>query len=297
MLKTLDRKSEFKFERNFDRYQKILDKLTYVNNMELPHSSQRVLEFMDSIGSVAIEGYNADLLQLMANDTRRNNQLAVYALEACKHMGRYGVSQKSLKKANAIVLGECGDGQYRDKMVYGGNETEIVFTPAKVEDVPELMYDLFCYSSHSVILDSIIYHFYTAYVHPFLDGNGRTVRAMNTGMLSDKPLPLSKAISCRRSAYYKAIQECEQTADLTCFIQFMLERIEVACDIYKAFHWGLSMDEVLLLYKIDRPDRGEISKRKAEKMLGDSVAGRVLQSLCDKKFLIEMNDVYQLMWR
>ncbi len=64
-------------------------------------------------------------------------------------------------------------------------EGDIVFTPPTFEDIPEFtetLCDFFNNDNPSnfihPIIKGIIVHFMLAYMHPFVDGNGRTARAL-----------------------------------------------------------------------------------------------------------------------
>lgn len=133
-------------------------------------------------------------------------------------------------------------GKYRDDQTYVVDEahhrTEYVPPPASA--VPEMMQRLYNWTSldgmdiffsHPVIKASIT-HFYTVYVHPFFDGNGRTARALMYHYLLKHGygfmqfFSISKAIAAKRSAYYQAIRHVEQyDSDLTYFLLFSTQMV------------------------------------------------------------------------
>ena len=72
-----------------------------------------------------------------------------------------------------------------DVVVENGITKEVVHTPPPAEELAEFVGDLckFCNDTHPStfihpILRAVIIHFMIAYMHPFVDGNGRTARAL-----------------------------------------------------------------------------------------------------------------------
>ena len=120
------------------------------------------------------------------------------SLSAMQYLMDNGVSRDTVHRANSLVLGATKDG-YRKSMVYIGSLVRVVHTPAPVGMIPELMNNFYRYSLENKILDSIVKHFYFVYVHPYIDGNGRTARAIQRTLLTDRWLPIAKAISCHTS--------------------------------------------------------------------------------------------------
>ncbi len=87
------------------------------------------------------------------------------------------------------------------------------------------------------VIKAIILHFSLAYVHPFMDGNGRTARALFYWYMIRHDYPLieylsiSSVINKKRTQYLKAFLYSEMDEnDLTYFIMFHLKAIEEALD-------------------------------------------------------------------
>jgi len=91
------------------------------------------------------------------------------------------------------------------------------------------------------VIKAVVLHFWLAYLHPFVDGNGRTARALfqlymlKTGYWLFEYLSISRIIRKRRGQYDKAFIHSEVDAcDMTYFLTFHLHAIETALqDLWK----------------------------------------------------------------
>lgn len=87
------------------------------------------------------------------------------------------------------------------------------------------------------VVKAIILHFWLAYDHPFMDGNGRTARAMfywymlKRGYWLTEYLSISRIIKKAPSQYYKAFLYSEKDGqDITYFLSFHLRAIHFAIE-------------------------------------------------------------------
>ena len=88
----------------------------------------------------------------------------------------------------------------------------------------------------------MILHFIIAYIHPFVDGNGRLARALfywyslKKGYWAFEFLSISKVIKSHRGKYDMAYLMSETDGnDITYFIKFNLELIEDAFVIFREY--------------------------------------------------------------
>lgn len=111
-------------------------------------------------------------------------------------------------------------GRYRlndDVVVENAITHEVVHTPPSYQDIPKFLDDLcrfFNDDDPSVfihpVIKAILIHFMIAYMHPFVDGNGRTARALfywymlKQGYWLTEYLSISRVISKTKNAYEKA---------------------------------------------------------------------------------------------
>ena len=83
---------------------------------------------------------------------------------------------------------------------------------------------------HPLILSSV-FHYEFVFIHPFSDGNGRTVRLWQNIILSKwrdlfEYLPIESQIHKFQNDYYKSINNCNHSGESTEFVEFMLKMID-----------------------------------------------------------------------
>ena len=93
----------------------------------------------------------------------------------------------------------------------------------------ELMQWLSSAQDHPLITSSV-FHYEFEFIHPFTDGNGRMGRLWQSLILSQwQPLflslPLESVIKEHQTQYYQALEQADEQANSTPFIQFMLTAI------------------------------------------------------------------------
>jgi len=121
-------------------------------------------------------------------------------------------------------------------------EGDIVYTPPSYKDIPEFvntLCDFFNNDSPSTfihpIIKGIIVHFMLAYLHPFVDGNGRTARALFYWyMLKEnykltEYMSISRVIAKSKPSYEKAFQYTENDGnDIGYFVAYNLRALELS---------------------------------------------------------------------
>jgi len=152
---------------------------------------------------------------------------------------------------------------------------EVFYDPPKFEDVEKLM-NSFCEFANSQkdkdfihpIIRGIILHFLIGYIHPFVDGNGRTARAIfywyliKQGYWLVEFLSISRIIIKSPSQYAKAYLYTEYDEnDLTYFIDFNLKSMELALKSLKDYI-NRKISEKKNLFKIIRSI--DVNERQAE---------------------------------
>jgi Uncharacterized conserved protein len=136
-------------------------------------------------------------------------------------------------------------GRYRtnDEVVVENAIThEVVHTPPSFSEIPEFIDDLCLFFNeeeskvfiHPIIKATLI-HFMIAYIHPFVDGNGRTARALfywymlKQGYWLTEYLSISRIISKSKNAYEKAYLYSEADSnDAGYFITYHLKVLDLA---------------------------------------------------------------------
>jgi Fic family protein len=100
------------------------------------------------------------------------------------------------------------------------------------------------------VVRAVVLHFWLAYVHPFVDGNGRTARALfylymlKRGYWLYEYLSISRVIKSKRGQYDRAYLYAESgDNDLTYFLMFNLKAIEQAIDELNAYMEKKAQDD------------------------------------------------------
>jgi len=136
-----------------------------------------------------------------------------------------------------------------DIFVVDGITGHVAHTPPSFTDIDEMIKDLceFANSDNSnnfihPIIKGIIIHFIMAFIHPFVDGNGRTARSLfywymiKKGYWLTEYLSISRIIYTNKKAYEKAFQYTENDEnDLSYFIQYHLGIMKKAFEDLKKF--------------------------------------------------------------
>lgn len=127
-------------------------------------------------------------------------------------------------------------------VVEDGITHEVVHTPPSYEELPTFLKELCKYFNETnarvfvhPIIRGIIIHFMVAYMHPFVDGNGRTARALfywymlKQGYWLTEYLSISRVIAMSKKSYEKAYQYVEaDDNDLGYFITYNLKVLDQA---------------------------------------------------------------------
>ncbi len=128
------------------------------------------------------------------------------------------------------------EGQYRTEPVHIVNKNgEIVFTPPAANLVRSEMQNFIewineCSNELNPVIVAGIIHYEFVRIHPFVDGNGRTARALAALLLYLRGFDVNQFITLDeyydydRPAYYRALNSVDQeTLDLTPWLEYFLE--------------------------------------------------------------------------
>lgn len=129
-----------------------------------------------------------------------------------------------------------------DVVVENGITHEIVHTPPSYADIPEFvkhLCDFFNQEKTTVfihpVIRGIIIHFMLAYMHPFVDGNGRTARALfywymlKQGYWLTEYLSISRIIARSKNTYEKTFLYSEADKnDIGYFVSYNLRVLDLA---------------------------------------------------------------------
>lgn len=175
-------------------------------------------------------------------------------------------NQTLLKKINQIVCDRIVPknqaGFYRQAQVILKNEEtgEVVFRPPLAVEVPYLVEDFFDWLNsveakklHSVLRAGIA-HYYLVAVHPFVEGNGRSARALATLILFTEGYDIKKFFSLEEyfdkdaEHYYQALTAADRQSqilgqrDLTPWLEYFSQAMAVELSRVKEQIKRLSLD-------------------------------------------------------
>jgi Fic family protein len=132
------------------------------------------------------------------------------------------------------------------------------------------------YKDHDVLVQALALHYHLGAMHPFLDGNGRTARALEAAILQraglkDTLIAMSNYYYDEKQAYLKALSDARASGhNLTEFLKFGLRGIAIQCrrltaEIIREVQKALFRDVMYSLFNLLRSTRKRvIAKRQIE---------------------------------
>ncbi len=208
---------------------------------------------------------------------KKDREEVLNYLNVLEHIAEYSpdskIGEKTLLKMHKDLTKETlqredYSGRYRDRqvLVVNGNTGEVVFTPPPSDEVPGLVEDLLEWlDSHETrdtndILVAGITHYEFVRIHPFVDGNGRTARALSTlilyirGFDAKRFFALDDYYNSDRRSYYDALKSVDQSIlDLTGWLEYFTEGVLVSISQVKGRVLRLSSD------KLKKDKKGQIA--------------------------------------
>ncbi|MCL2110565.1 Fic family protein, partial [Microgenomates group bacterium] len=204
---------------------------------------------------------------------------------------------------------EIGVFRQKQVVVEGPSGEGVVFRPPMVMEVPFLINDFLAwltdrenYNIHPV-LKAAIAHYQLAYIHPFVEGNGRTARAMSTLILYSQNYDFKKFFSMEEyydsdvSRYYQSLQSVQKSLDndLTFWLEYFCYGLALEIDKIKQKVLKLSKDfklreqlgkqialserQIMLLEVLQ--NQGEITSEDAQQVLPNISSDTILRDIKD----------------
>lgn len=157
-----------------------------------------------------------------------------FVVSLCKP--NYVLNTKDILAVHALVLRSIEDhdaGRIRNAgvRISGAN-----FTPPNAIKVPDLLDELVEYTNtnpdhlNSLELASVFHHRFV-WIHPFFDGNGRTVRLIMNLLLMRDGFPPAIILSNDRKKYYDALNKANNS-DYNKLILLVAQALERSLNIY-----------------------------------------------------------------
>jgi len=292
--------------------------------LEMEVSLKREALLKSAHHSTAIEGNPLSLNQvdklakgIKIQGQKRAMQEVLNYLNVLNNMDKY-IDDGKITPKNVLKLHEnithytlkytYLEGQYRSEPVYVVNrDGDIVFTPPNANLVPGQIEDLLEWINNSsgdlnAVISAGIIHYEFVRIHPFIDGNGRTSRALAAIYLYlrgfDVDFTLDKYYHSDRQAYYDALNSVDQkTQDLTDWLLYFLEGFLTSIDEIKNrimfFPVGttkkIKLSEKMLKILEYIHLNGSITNSEVQKLLKISRQGayKDLRNLMDKGIIVK----------
>ena len=209
--------------------------------------------------------------------SRKAKQEVLNYLNVLERIEKYqnggNVTEKAILRMHKDTTKETLDsfeheGNYREIQVYVGNRItgEVTFMPPPPHDVPVLMGELIKWlnSDDSCNLSPVIVagmsHYEFVRIHPFVDGNGRTARALATLILHLREFDIKKFFALDdyydsdRMAYYNALKSVDpETIDITDWLEYFTEGVLISISKVKERVLKLSLE------KRKKEEKGQIA--------------------------------------
>ena len=221
----------------------------------------------EAISSSQIEGASStrkvakDMLRRNIKPKTRSEQMIFNNYQAIRFLTEHKedpLSEELLLRIHSLMTENTLDnpadvGRFRqsnDIVVANEITGEIVHTPPPFEDIPGFVDSLCRFANEDLsngafihpIIKAIAIHFMLAYVHPFVDGNGRTARSLfywymlKSGYWLTEYLSISRVIYRSKASYEKAYLYAENDRnDMGYFLTYHLRALEIAFEDLKSY--------------------------------------------------------------
>jgi Fic family protein len=214
-------------------------------------------------------------------------------------------------------------GSYRDKQVVVKSATNgaVAFRPPVSVEIPFLIDEFFEWLNSDAarqihpIFRAAITHYQIVYIHPFIEGNGRTARALATLVLYSSGYDFKKFFSIEKyfdddvERYYQALLSIQQQEnhDMTYWLEYFCYGLAVEIEKVKSQVMKLSKDlklkeslgqqvalserEIVILELLQ--NQGQITSQDAQRVLPNVSVDTILRDLKDllQKGVIEKKGV------
>lgn len=159
-----------------------------------------------------------------------------FLYETVQHNSQQTISEMFIRTLHQLVVRETereDAGKYRSVNVMITGSDHI---PPDVSEISSNMHDFIQWIKnnqkklHPIELAALIHH-KLVYIHPFVDGNGRTARlAMNLALMHEG-YPLVVILKNDRRKYYQALSQADK-ANYEPLVRFIAQAIERSLNIY-----------------------------------------------------------------
>lgn len=299
---------------------------------------KQIFHTLESIGSARIEGNNTTIAEYIETKLIGNRKVppgikeiqnienAMAFIE--EHVKDYSINRIFLSEIHNKIVdgllppphgeGDTSPGEYRKKNLMIQKALHKPPDWLKVDDYMGELFDFInqVHSSKYDLLKTAIAHHRFVWIHPFGNGNGRTVRLLTYAMLVKSGFNVNvgriinpTAVFCsNRDNYYENLSQADKGTDegLTVWIEYVLKGLKVEIDkIDKLLDYNYLKKEILvptIIHSLERKYitelEAKILKKTAENMIiqagdikdfflgkADAEVSRQIRKLIEKKML------------
>ncbi|MDY4527276.1 MAG: Fic family protein [Parabacteroides sp.] len=102
-------------------------------------------------------------------------------------------------------------------------QNSFALSPDAVRDTMPLLTELMA-SEENALVRAILSHFFFVYIHPYMDGNGRTARFLMNVLFVTSHYPWRIITVDERASYMAAQEKASIEGDITVFAKLIMER-------------------------------------------------------------------------
>ncbi|MGV8120626.1 MAG: Fic family protein [Candidatus Xenobiia bacterium LiM19] len=246
---------------------------------------KEIFHFLESLESARIEGNRTTITEFI--EARIDNKeptserfIEIANMEMAldfidKNFESYDINRMFISEVHKIVVqnliseGSENPGEFRRRNV---SITRSIHTPPDVSQVPGYMDELFSFINNEAppkyhLLKTAIAHHRFAWIHPFDNGNGRTVRLLTYAMLVKQGFNIhvghiinpSAVFCCERNKYYDALSFADtgEERDILSWCEYVLSGLKLEIEKIDRL-----LDHKILLTKILNPAISFCTERK-----------------------------------
>ena len=146
------------------------------------------------------------------------------------------IEQDDILKVHELLTRSIDDqnaGKYRTGQVRVAGATFMPPPPSKIQPMIDLLLQTLSQNPDELtqIELAAFFHHKLVYIHPFIDGNGRTARLLTNAILMRNGYPFTVLLKVDRPKYLRALSEADN-GNLTPFANFTANCVERSLDIY-----------------------------------------------------------------
>jgi Fic family protein len=185
------------------------------------------------------------------NDSERMILSNYRAMEWVREHQHQPITPKAVQELHRVVVAGTlpadDAGRFRradeDVRVIDVASGEVVHTPPPADSLPERLAMLGRFAAGEVpegflhpVVRAILLHFWIGFDHPFVDGNGRTARAvfywqmLREGYWLTEFISISRLLNKARAQYARSYVRSESTHDATYFVLYQLQIVRRAIE-------------------------------------------------------------------